>query len=251
MSPDSAVILDEIAAQVRVCTLCELHKGRTKAVPGSGNPRAEIMFIGEGPGENEDKQGLPFVGRSGDYLVKMLKMIGLKRDDVFIANVVKCRPPGNRDPFPNEILTCKPYLDRQESAIDPLVIATLGRFSMARYFPDAKISRIHGQPRFEARRAYIPFYHPAAVLRNPALIPEMEADFLRLVNVLAKVREMRAKVAAATVEASANPSPADAPVQAAFTDAPAASPVPNAPPVPEPEQDVDDPDAPLVQLSLF
>jgi DNA polymerase len=192
MSNDHADILNEVAAQVRACTLCPLHRGRTRAVPGAGNPNAEIMFIGEGPGFHEDQQGLPFVGRSGDYLVRLLKMIGMTRDQVFIANVIKCRPPDNRDPLPDEMQACKPYLDRQVEVIDPLVIATLGRFSMARHFPGGKISQIHGKPKYEDGRAYYPLYHPAAVLRSPSLEPQMEADFKRLIDVLAKVREMRA-----------------------------------------------------------
>jgi DNA polymerase len=187
-----ASLLDAIAAEVRTCTLCRLHAGRTRAVPGAGSPDAEIMFIGEGPGFNEDKQGLPFVGRSGDLLVTLLREIGLTRDAVFIGNVVKCRPPENRDPLPDEMAACAPYLNRQEAALDPLVIVTLGRFSMGRYFPKASISRIHGQPRIEARRALLPLYHPAAVLRNPALMPEMQADFARIPLLVEQVRALRA-----------------------------------------------------------
>jgi uracil-DNA glycosylase len=191
MSDDRAAILAEIATQVRACTLCPLHRGRNKAVPGAGNPNAEIMFIGEGPGFHEDQQGLPFIGRSGDYLVRLLKLIGLTRDEVFIGNVIKCRPPENRDPLPDEMTACRPYLDRQERVIDPLVIVTLGRFSMARYFPNAKITAIHGKPKYDNARAYYPLFHPAAVLRSPALEPQMEADIRRLPEVLEKVREMR------------------------------------------------------------
>jgi uracil-DNA glycosylase len=191
MMSNRAEQLAEIAAQVRVCTLCRLHQGRTNAVPGAGNPDTEIMFIGEGPGFNEDKQGLPFVGRSGDYLVKLLKMIGLTRDVVFIGNVVKCRPPENRDPLPDEMTACKPYLDRQIEIIDPLVIVTLGRFSMARYFPNGKITQIHGKPKVENGRAYYPLFHPAAVLRNPGLEPQMEADIRRLPELVAQVRAAR------------------------------------------------------------
>ncbi|MBK8024386.1 MAG: uracil-DNA glycosylase [Chloroflexi bacterium] len=193
MADDRIVTLEQIASRGRVRTRCDLYKSRTNAVPGAGDPHAEILFIGEGPGLNEDKQGLPFVGRSGDLLVKMLKMIGLTRDKVFITNVVKCRPPENRDPTPLEIETCRPYLEGQQGAIDPLVIVTLGRFSMARYFPNGKITQIHGEPKFDDRRAYIPLFHPAAILRNPTLEPAMEADFLRIINVLTRVREMRAQ----------------------------------------------------------
>lgn len=188
---DRATLLEEIAAQVRSCTACGLHRGRTRAVPGAGDPNAEIMFIGEGPGFNEDQRGLPFVGRSGDYLVKLLKLIGLTREQVFIGNVVKCRPPENRDPLPDEIATCKPYLDRQIGAISPLVIATLGRFSMARYFPNGKITQIHGKAKVENGVAYLPLFHPAAVLRNPGLEPQMETDFRQIPELVVQMRALR------------------------------------------------------------
>ena len=191
MSDERAEAMAKIADQVRVCTLCDLHKGRTKAVPGAGDIHAEIMFIGEGPGFNEDKQGLPFVGQSGKYLEKLLALINLTRDQVFITNVVKCRPPDNRDPLPVEINTCKPYLDKQSELINPLIIVTLGRFSMARYFPGGKITQIHGQPKYDVDKAYYPLFHPAAVLRTAALAPQMEADFKQIPEILAKVRQMR------------------------------------------------------------
>lgn len=192
MVEDRAAALAAIAEQVRACTLCRLHENTTNGVPGAGSPDAEIMFIGEGPGFHEDKQGLPFVGRSGDYLNYLLNLIGLKREQVFIANVVKHRPPDNRDPLPDEILACKPYLDRQIEIIQPLVIATLGRFSMARYFPNGKITQIHGKPRIENGRAYIPLFHPAAVLRNPDLRRDMEADFKRILEVLETLKKQGA-----------------------------------------------------------
>jgi len=198
--------LNEIAAQVRACTLCDLHKTRKQAVPGAGDGHAEILFIGEGPGEQEDRQGLPFVGRSGIYLEKKLASIGLTRDQVFIANVVKCRPPDNRDPLPLEMATCKSYLDHQIEVLDPLVIVTLGRFSMARYFPTGKITQIHGQPRFEDRRAYIPLFHPAAILRNPPLEPQMQADFNRILEVLEQARARRLASAMPPTSASSPPS---------------------------------------------
>jgi uracil-DNA glycosylase family 4 len=192
MSSDRAAALSQIAAEIAACTRCGLHAGRTKTVPGAGSPDAEIMFIGEGPGYHEDRQGLPFVGASGNYLEKLLALIGLKRDQVFIANVVKCRPPDNRDPLPAEIDACKPYLDRQSDLLDPLIIVTLGRYSMARYFPGGKITQIHGKPKYDDRRAYYPLFHPAAVLRNPALESEMEADFRRIPEIVAQVRAKRA-----------------------------------------------------------
>jgi uracil-DNA glycosylase family 4 len=188
----NADALNTIAEQVSQCVMCELYKGRTKAVPGAGNYQAEILFIGEGPGFHEDKQGLPFVGQSGHYLESLLGLINLKRSDVFITNVVKCRPPGNRDPLPIEIDTCKPYLDQQIELIDPLLIVTLGRFSMARYFPGGKITQIHGKPKFENGRAYYPLFHPAAVLRNPSLQTTMADDFKRIPELLNKLRADRA-----------------------------------------------------------
>jgi uracil-DNA glycosylase len=193
MPEDRADALAAIAAEVRVCKNCRLYQGTTNAVPGAGDPNAEIMFIGEGPGYNEDKQGLPFVGRSGDYLEKLLKIINLDRKQVFITNVVKHRPPENRDPLPDEMAACKPYLDHQIEIINPLVIVTLGRFSMGRYFPNGKITQIHGQPKYEDGRAYYPLFHPAAVLRNPNLEPQMEADFRRLLEVMAEVKSQRGK----------------------------------------------------------
>jgi DNA polymerase len=192
MTTGQEAALGAIAAEVKVCTACKLYQGTTNPVPGAGSPTAEIMFIGEGPGFYEDKQGLPFVGRSGDLLNKMLTTIGLKREEVFITNVVKHRPPENRDPLPDEILACKSFLDRQIEIIDPAVIVTLGRFSMARYFPNGKITQIHGQPKYDERRAYYPLFHPAAVLRSDSMMPAYEADFKRLLEVIAKVKELRA-----------------------------------------------------------
>lgn len=184
--------LNQIAEQVAACRLCRLYEKATHPVPGSGDPNAEIVFIGEGPGEQEDLQGLPFVGRSGQYLDYLLGLIGMKRSQVFIANVVKHRPPGNRDPLPDEILACRPYLDTQLQILDPLVIVTLGRFSMGRYFPNAKISSIHGTPRYEERTAFYPLYHPAAALRNPGLRQDMEDDINRIPAIVAEIRKRRA-----------------------------------------------------------
>lgn len=192
---DRAAALAAIAQRVRVCTLCRLYQGATNPVPGAGDSYAEIVFVGEGPGQNEDRQGLPFVGRSGEYLNYLLNLINLKREQVFITNVVKHRPPDNRDPLPDEIAACKPYLDEQLALIDPAVIVTLGRFSMARYFPNAKITQIHGQPRYDERCAYYPLFHPAAALRTPALRRDMEADIRRLPAVIAEVKARRAAVA--------------------------------------------------------
>lgn len=201
--------LNEIAAQIRACTLCALHKGRTKAVPGDGSYAAEIMFIGEGPGYHEDQQGLPFVGQSGNYLSALLKGIGIERKSVFITNVIKCRPPDNRDPLPGEIEACRGYLDRQIELIDPLLVVTLGRFSMARYFPGGKITQIHGKPRYDERRAYYPLFHPAAVLRNASLTSQMDEDFRRIPSILEEVRKRRRSLSGAQEQSA----PEDPPVQ--------------------------------------
>ena len=140
MTPDERKqALDAIAAEVAVCTLCPLSKGRTKAVPGEGHPETEVVFVGEGPGFNEDRQGRPFVGRAGDLLVRLLASIGWRREDVFITNIVKCRPPDNRDPEPDEIAACAPYLQRQLEILDPALVVTLGRHSMGRFMPGARI----------------------------------------------------------------------------------------------------------------
>jgi DNA polymerase len=188
MAQDRWQVLEIIAGEVAACQACPLHRGRKKTVPGDGPVTADLMFIGEAPGQAEDEQGLPFVGRSGQYLEQLLGMIGLKRGEVFIANVVKCRPPDNRDPLPEELTACKPFLDRQIGIIQPKVIATLGRFSMARYFPDGKITKIHGMPKVEGGIVYFPLFHPAAILRNPDLRPAMEEDFRRLKHFLDRAK---------------------------------------------------------------
>lgn len=176
--------LEELCAEVAGCTKCALAQGRHKAVPGDGNPRATIMLIGEGPGYHEDQQGLPFVGPSGQFLGQMLASIGLARKDVYITNVVKCRPPNNRDPQPDEIAACDPYLDRQIALIKPKMIVTLGRFSMGKFFPGETISRIHGQPRQRNGIILFPLYHPAAALHQPALRRTIEEDFKKIPAIL-------------------------------------------------------------------
>lgn len=192
MPTEGAVIkLNQIAAEVRSCTLCELSRSRTHAVPGEGDPDARIMLIGEGPGHHEDQQGRPFVGASGKFLEELLGIAGLTRADVFIGNVVKCRPPGNRDPLPDEISACSSYLDRQIEAIDPEVIVTLGRFSMSRWFPGERISRIHGQPRKVGNRLIVPMFHPAAALHQGSIKPQIEDDFRRLPKFLAEAEAER------------------------------------------------------------
>ncbi len=182
--------LESLAAEISRCTRCLLHRGRTKAVPGVGPSNAEIMFIGEAPGFHEDQQGLPFVGAAGNFLDELLGSIGLKRQEVFIANVIKCRPPGNRDPLPEEIEACKPYLDRQIELIQPQLVVTLGRFSMARAFPKARISRIHGQPRKIGGVIYYPMYHPAAALHQPSLRRTVEEDMRRIPELIEQAAQI-------------------------------------------------------------
>jgi uracil-DNA glycosylase len=176
----SEEMLKEIAAEVSTCSNCDLCKGRTKAVPGEGSPHAKILFIGEGPGFHEDRQGRPFVGPSGQFLEELLKSIGLKRSDVFITNVVKCRPPENRDPLPVEINACNDYLERQIAALKPLVIVTLGRVSMAKFFGGEKISVIHGRPRKKDGYICIPMFHPAAALRTESYKIALREDFKKI-----------------------------------------------------------------------
>jgi uracil-DNA glycosylase len=203
----SGITLDQIAAEVRGCTLCGLHTGRTRAVPGEGPADAKIMLIGEGPGYHEDRQGRPFVGASGQFLDELLALAGLRRADVFIGNVVKCRPPQNRDPLPDEVQTCtETYLFRQIDVIDPKVIVTLGRFSMSLFIPGAKISRIHGQPQRVQGRLIVPMLHPAAALHQPQNRPLLEADFRGLPAFLAE-EEARTAVARPADNAADEPPP--------------------------------------------
>ncbi len=176
--------LERIHRAVQQCTRCPLHLGRTNAVPGAGPVTAEIMFIGEAPGFHEDQQGIPFVGAAGKLLNQMLEKANISREQIYITNVIKCRPPGNRDPKPDEVEACRPYLQQQIEIIDPKIIVTLGRYSMARAFPNEKISRIHGQPRRIEGRIYFPMYHPAAALHQPSLRPVVAEDFLKLRAVL-------------------------------------------------------------------
>src|SRR5512144_1873961 len=181
--------LDTLAQQISVCTKCDLYKGRTHAVPGEGPTHAEIMFIGEGPGANEDKQGRPFVGASGKFLDQLLAQAGVTRADVWITNVVKCRPPGNRDPLPEEIEICTSnYLQHQIEIVNPSIIVTLGRFSMGLFFKAAKITQIHGQMRKVGDRYVIAMYHPAAALHQMSLKPAILEDFAKLPELLKQAR---------------------------------------------------------------
>ena len=178
---DKQTKLDQIARQVRRCTRCSLYKQATNPVPGEGSPSAEIMFIGEGPGYHEDQRGIPFCGAAGKLLDQLLSLIKVARKDVFIGNMVKHRPPGNRDPLPDELEACQEYLNGQIRIIDPKVIVTLGRFSMRKFLPGEYISKIHGQARLvkfaEKKRIVIPMFHPAAALRSSQIMSQIREDF--------------------------------------------------------------------------
>ncbi len=172
--------LTRLYDEINQCQRCPLGRTRTKAVPGEGPEDAAIMFIGEAPGFHEDQQGRPFVGAAGHFLEQLLASIGLKRRDVYICNVIKCRPPGNRDPLPNEIQACAEFLDRQIALIKPRLIVTLGRYSMAKYFPQSPISRIHGRPQRVGDVIVLPLYHPAAALHQPRYKADIEEDFKKI-----------------------------------------------------------------------
>ena len=196
-APERRAALDAIAAEVRACTACRLHAGRTNAVPGEGDPMTEVVLVGEGPGVNEDRLGRPFVGRAGDLLVRLLASIGWQRGDVFITNVVKCRPPDNRDPEPDEVAACAPYLRRQLEVLDPALVVTLGRHSMGRFMPGTSISRAHGtvaevDPATGAANAHVfALYHPAAALRAAAVEAASFADVARIPAALVEARQLR------------------------------------------------------------
>lgn len=186
MSADEA--LGKLAHKISACAKCALHETRKKSVPGDGPANAEIMFIGEGPGFHENEQGYPFVGASGKFLDQLLAQAGLSRSDVFICNVVKCRPPGNRDPLPDEISACDAHLEAQIKIINPSIIVTLGRISMGRFVSGAKITAVHGQMRKVDDRFVISMFHPAAALHQAALKPSILADFARLPDQLNEAR---------------------------------------------------------------
>ncbi len=240
--------LEAIAAEVRVCTNCRLHETRTRAVPGEGDPDTEVVFVGEGPGFNEDREGRPFIGRAGDLLVKLLGSIGWRRQDVFITNVVKCRPPHNRDPQPDEIAACAPYLQRQLQILDPAVIVTLGRYSMAQFMPGVRISSAHGtvrpaDPASGARSALVfAMYHPAAALRTPAIERDSYDDISHVPSALIDARRHRAAVIQSTVVV-ATERPADLSAETATLTAETATPLPDATMQPAHE--------PAPQLTLF
>ena len=177
--------LADIAAAIGACTACPLHRTATRAVPGEGSGESGILFLGEAPGYNEDQQGRPFVGAAGQLLDELLAGIGLDRSRVFITNVVRHRPPDNRDPLPDEIAACDVWLRRHVAALAPRVVVTLGRHAMGKWLPGESISRIHGRPRVVGELTIFPMFHPAAALRSPSLRPAMVADFAALAIFLA------------------------------------------------------------------
>lgn len=189
MTQDNHSALLQLYEEIGVCPDCELSSTRTHAVPGEGRPDAEIVFIGEAPGYYEDQQARPFVGPAGKFLDELLASIGMKREDVYICNVIKCRPPNNRDPLPKEIEACHKWLERQLEFIKPKLVATLGRYSLARYFPGEAISRIHGQERSAGDRIVVPMYHPAAALHQGSLRRTIQIDFEKLPGILEKARQ--------------------------------------------------------------
>ena len=186
--------LDQLNTSMSMCSNCALRCGASRVVPGDGNPEAQIMFIGEAPGKKEDEQGIPFVGAAGKFLNEMLASINLKREDIYIANVVKCRPPENRDPLPEEVAACWPWLEKQIEIIDPKIIITLGRHSLGRFYPGAKISEVHGkvfQKTFPdmGKRTFFALYHPAAALYNGSMRQTLLDDFQKIPQILKQLKK--------------------------------------------------------------
>ncbi|HVP05782.1 MAG TPA: uracil-DNA glycosylase [Dehalococcoidia bacterium] len=198
--------IDSLYATIRECRDCDLCNTRTRAVPGEGPLDAEIMFVGEGPGFNEDQQGRPFVGAAGKFLDEMLASIGQQRSTVYITNVLKCRPPNNRDPLPNEVEACRKYLLRQIELINPRLIVTLGRFSLAWFFPRDSIGKVHGSLRRLGARHYFHLYHPAAALHAGNLRKTIQDDFAKIPAALARARESQAEAVGAGAGPAAPPS---------------------------------------------
>jgi len=206
-----AETLEQIGADVRACQMCKLCQTRTVGVPGEGSPTAEVMFIGEGPGFHEDQQGRPFVGAAGQLLTEMLRTIGMRRQDVFITNVVRCRPPGNRDPLPDELQACDAFTQRQIAVLQPKLIVTLGRYSMARFVGQGPMRDLHGRTREWNGITCLAMYHPAAILRTPT--PEMrriyQEDFAKVPVLLEQERRKREVLALAAVAAEPAPKQLD------------------------------------------
>ncbi|MEE9201728.1 MAG: uracil-DNA glycosylase [Dehalococcoidia bacterium] len=183
-NPDRWNTLEEVAHSVMACTDCRLSQGRTQGVPGEGPADAKLFFVGEGPGWHEDQQGRPFVGPAGKFLEELLALVGLRREDVFIGNMLKSRPPGNRDPLPDEIEACRKYLDAQLHIVNPKVVVALGRHSLSRFCPGQTIGKIHGTWRREGERVHFAMYHPAAALHQQSLRKVIQEDMLKLPQAL-------------------------------------------------------------------
>jgi DNA polymerase len=240
---DDLAALAALRAEVEACTLCALHETRNKAVPGEGDPASDLMFVGEAPGYHEDQQGRPFVGQAGKLLEQLLVSIGLTRQQVFIANVLKSRPPNNRDPRPEEIAACQPYLWRQIALIKPRVICTLGNHATKLLTGDPTgITRVHGRPRameIAGHSLYLyPIFHPAAALYTPAMLTTLKEDFLRLPELLAQVAPQAGAAALPADHALASAAAPDAPPTAqheASDPGPPPAAAPDAPPA-KPEQ---------------
>jgi uracil-DNA glycosylase len=186
--------LTELNKEIALCQLCEIAKLRNHVVPGEGAEDAEIMFIGEAPGWHEDQQGRPFVGPAGQFLDELIKSIGLDRKKVFIGNVIKCRPPGNRDPLPTEIQNCSKWIDRQIQLISPRIIITLGRYSMSKFFPGKSISKIHGTAAKVGDVVYFAMYHPAAALHQQSLRQVIKEDMLKIPAILEQKQEPKKEI---------------------------------------------------------
>jgi uracil-DNA glycosylase family 4 len=235
--------LDQVAAEVRACTRCRLHEGRSQAVPGEGHPSTEVLLVGEGPGLNEDRQGRPFVGAAGGFLSELLETVGWSRDEVFITNVVKCRPPQNRDPEPDEIAACAPYLRRQVEILDPALVITLGRHSMGRFMPGARIGQVHGTtapaPAVTGAREALVFamYHPAAALHQASLRQTLLDDMTGAPRALSEARRLRdARQASAATASAEEHDPTTERATAAEPEVAAVEPAqPEPPAAPEPE----------------
>lgn len=184
--------LAELYQKIAACRDCEeLANTRTQTVPGEGPENAQLVFIGEAPGFHEDQQGRPFVGQAGQFLEQLLNSIGMRRSDVYICNVIKCRPPGNRDPLPTEIKNCQKWLDQQLELLSPKIVVTLGRYSLAKFFPGETISKIHGKARRQGNVLYFAMYHPAAALHQQSLRQTIEADMLKIPSLLAQFEEVK------------------------------------------------------------
>lgn len=207
MDEGRAAALAALAQEIEACRACPLGASRTQSVPGEGNPRAELLFVGEAPGANEDAVGRPFVGAAGKLLDSLLGLIGYARSDVSVLNVVKCRPPENRDPEPGEVAACAPFLRRQMALLSPVVVAPLGRHALRAFAPEAKISAAHGSPLevgegLPPGSTLFPLYHPAAALHNGALRPTLERDMGALARSLPAARARWASARGGTDEAS-------------------------------------------------